>query len=336
MKITHILMCLLMVVPWAANATSPLGSYNVDTKGITISGISSGAFMAVQMQVAYSSTFSGVGSIAGGIYWCAEGDQNRAQTTCMVMPAQINSADQIAEAKTLAAQGAIDPLSNLLNQPVYIYASPSDSVVNPVSSDKLQEFYTALATPSLIKTEHSIKSAHGQPTLSSGNACQFGMLPWILNCGFDAAGELLQTLYGTLNPRGTFIASHLLQFSQANFGNAQTPLYANGWVYVPAACAGGQQCKLHVALHGCQMSPDFIQDQYVRLAGYNEWAETNNMIVIYPQSTKLGVANPDACWDWYGFTGQNYATKSGAQMIAIKNMIDQVTGAATVRTAARK
>jgi len=31
--------------------------------------------------------------------------------------------------------------------------------------------------------------------------------------------------------------------------------------------------------------------------------------------------NPQGCWDWFGYTGANYATKSGLQMMAIKSMI---------------
>jgi len=306
-----------------ADALKP---YKIDPARVTVSGISSGAFMAVQLHVAYSSVFSGAASIAGGIYWCAEGDGQRAQTTCMYMPQSIQSSDQIAKAKALAASGDIDPLSNLANHPVYIYASPKDMIINPMNSDKLVEFYSAFTSANLIRTEHSIESAHGMPTLDQGNACNLAMSPWILKCNYDAAGELLKTMYGNLQPRGQADASHLLQFSQADFGNAQTPLFATGWIYVPTACANGETCGLHVALHGCQMNPDYIQDQFVKEAGYNEWAETNHMIILYPQSAKLGQANPYACWDWFGFTGANYVTKSGAQMTAIKKMVDRVMG----------
>ena len=44
-------------------------SYNIDVgAGITVSGLSAGGFMAVQMHVAYSDLFTGVGVIAGGTY----------------------------------------------------------------------------------------------------------------------------------------------------------------------------------------------------------------------------------------------------------------------------
>src|ERR1700731_5417416 len=40
----------------------------------SISGISSGAFMAVQFGTAWSSVIRGVGVVAGGPYWCAKAD----------------------------------------------------------------------------------------------------------------------------------------------------------------------------------------------------------------------------------------------------------------------
>lgn len=51
---------------------------------IAVAGLSSGAFMAVQMHVAYSATFTaGVGSFAGGPFYCAEGSIGNAFPRCM-------------------------------------------------------------------------------------------------------------------------------------------------------------------------------------------------------------------------------------------------------------
>jgi poly(3-hydroxybutyrate) depolymerase len=43
---------------------------DIDPSKVTVSGLSSGGFMAVQMHVAYSSVFSGAGIFAGGPYYC--------------------------------------------------------------------------------------------------------------------------------------------------------------------------------------------------------------------------------------------------------------------------
>jgi poly(3-hydroxybutyrate) depolymerase len=50
----------------------PLGIYDIDPSSISVSGFSSGGFMAAQLGIAYSSLFqSGFGVFAGGPYDCA-------------------------------------------------------------------------------------------------------------------------------------------------------------------------------------------------------------------------------------------------------------------------
>jgi poly(3-hydroxybutyrate) depolymerase len=43
-------------------------SFNISSKSITVSGISSGAAMAVQLHVAFSSVIEGLGIVAGRNY----------------------------------------------------------------------------------------------------------------------------------------------------------------------------------------------------------------------------------------------------------------------------
>ncbi|CAF1146030.1 unnamed protein product [Rotaria sp. Silwood1] len=99
-----------------------------------------------------------------------------------------------------------------------------------------------------------------------------------------------------------------------------------GFVYFPSACTKGQECSIHVALHGCKQGKAYVDDVFVRKAGYLEVAELNNLIVIFPQvrSSLLFPLNPMGCWDWWGYTKNNFATKNGPQMAAVKTMIDTV------------
>src|SRR6476646_7330373 len=53
-------------------AAPPLPSYGVDITQTSVSGVSSGGAMAVQMHVAHSSIMRGVGVIAGVTYDCAD------------------------------------------------------------------------------------------------------------------------------------------------------------------------------------------------------------------------------------------------------------------------
>jgi hypothetical protein len=52
----------------------------------------------------------------------------------------------------------------------------------------------------------------------------------------------------------------------------------------------------------------------------NEYADTNHMIVLYPQATTMA-GNPRGCWDWWGYQSAQYPLKSGPQMTAIVNMV---------------
>src|SRR5690242_16008035 len=62
-----------------------LTSYNVKLDETSVSGISSGAYMAVQFAVAHSAIIKGVGATAGGPYFCAESLFNRELTTSRVL-----------------------------------------------------------------------------------------------------------------------------------------------------------------------------------------------------------------------------------------------------------
>jgi hypothetical protein len=97
---------------------------------------------------------------------------------------------------------------------------------------------------------------------------------------------------------------------------------------------------VHVALHGCLQSRGDIGQDFVQHAGYNAWADANHIIVLYPQAHALalnayGVANPNACWDWWGYLDADptvhptYLLKTGKQISAIKRMIDRLTSGTT-------
>src|SRR5947208_4196635 len=67
---------LLVAAAWAGSgvrAADPLGRFPVDPAEVSVSGISSGAFMANQLHIAHSAGIVGAGMIAGGLYGCAVG-----------------------------------------------------------------------------------------------------------------------------------------------------------------------------------------------------------------------------------------------------------------------
>ena len=154
--------------------------------------------------------------------------------------------------------------------------------------------------------------------------------PYIVQCGFEAAEALLTHLYsGPLanasdDPHrdGT-----LVLFDQSEFftGPENTlSMHRVGYLYVPHACRAAR-CRLHIAFHGCRQDTDSIHDDFVRDAGYNRWASTNNIIVPYPQAT-ASPDNPNRCWDFWGYSGPDYYSRNGRQMRAVKAMADRLLG----------
>jgi poly(3-hydroxybutyrate) depolymerase len=98
------------------------------------------------------------------------------------------------------------------------------------------------------------------------------------------------------------------------------------FVYIPKTCES-QRCRIHVAFHGCRQGRAAVKDQFAREAGYNRWADTNRIIVLYPQAIARwwGTYNPKGCWDWWGYSGSEYHTKEGAQIRAVKAMLDRLS-----------
>lgn len=303
---------------------TPLPKLDIDTDRVTVSGVSSGAFMAVQLHLAHSAVFKGMGSVAGGIWECAKGDSSRSQTVCMRSPQSIAVKDFVDLAKQRAANHEIDELVNLDDSRIAIFASPRDSIVNPVASDKLEEFYRTFLPSAVVGRLSNPTAAHGMPTLGFGNPCGSIGKPWLLNCNDDIAGKLLSQIepgHALLMPPRAQDPAAVVYFDQTQHVGAGAHMFPWAAAYIPQACSQPTiRCGIHVALHGCQMNPDDIQSDFILHAGYNEWAESNKLIILYPQSAKEP-ANPYGCWDWFGYTGANYTSKSGAQIQAIRKLL---------------
>jgi poly(3-hydroxybutyrate) depolymerase len=318
---------------WGANA---LPQYNIDTSKISVSGLSAGGFMANQLGMAYSSTFMGVGVFAAGPYMCA-GHSN--YTACMynanISASQLTTMQNSIQSFSTA--GTIDSKANIANQKIYIFSGTSDYTVGPNLTDALNTQYQNNGATNIEYVKRA-STAHVFPTdfdSTGNNSCSSSASPYISNCGYDGAKAALTKFYGTLNARNDApAASNYVEFNQAAYTASNPGMAANGWLYVPQSCATGTQCKLHVALHGCQQSTDKIGDKFVKNTGYSRWADTNHIIVLFPQAkvdnTNRSTAasgslpNPNACWDWVGWYGSNFARKAGAQMTAIKAMVDRI------------
>ncbi|MCW7537224.1 hypothetical protein OOT46_05085 [Aquabacterium sp. A7-Y] len=307
---------------------APLPQLSIDASQVGVSGLSSGGYMAVQLHVAYSSTFKrGAGVVAGGPFYCAEGTVLNATGRCMTHSGGIPLSNLVTTTRNWAASGQIDPLENLSGSKVYMFSGLLDSAVRTAVMNDLLTYYKNFVPAANIVYRKDINAEHAFVTEDYGNDCATKAAPYISDCNFDLAGQILNHLHGPLNPRNSGqLTGRLIEFDQTAFVNGHA-MANTGWAYVPQSCAAGTRCKLHVVLHGCLQNTATVGQQYVQNTGYNRWADTNNMVLIYPQTSILAT---NGCWDWWGYDSPDYAKKSGPQMRAIKAMVDRVSSGAPV------
>lgn len=348
--------------PAAADDVRPvrekLAVCSVNIERSSVSGLSAGGFFANQFFIAHSGIMSGVGVFAGGPYGCARGEILRALNDCMSYPWFLTDeviAQLLDDAKKSAEQALIDPLENLKRKRVFLFSGKADKTVKPLVVEKVYGWYIAAGvSPDRISYRRDIGAGHAMPTVKYGNPCdEASKAPWMSACDYDGAGEALKHIYGDLNPPApvTPATGKLVEFEQKDFVDpqpqnreelaAKTGLNEFGYAYIPKPCQEGRECRIHVVFHGCRQVYDRDPDgrdldkggaafglQMVMHAGYNEWANTNRLIVLYPQAQKTD-SNPNGCFDWWGYTGGargRYATREAPQIKAVRAMLKALSG----------
>jgi predicted esterase len=305
----------------------------------TVSGLSSGGYMAVQMHVAHSATFNASSIFAAGPYFCAESSFSYAEEKCMYYLMGGPDTDKlISYTNDQAAKKTIDDPANMKDDKIFIYSGSKDTVVDPKVVHALETYYEAFVPSANIKSNFALASQHCIPTLNYGETCGQLKSPYIGDCAYDGAGTALQQMLGTLSPAKTAVAANLKEFDQTEFFSGvgkDICLDDTGFIYIPTACAdGATACKLHVSFHGCSQEQASIGSDYANHAGFNTWAEANNIVVVYPYAlANQALSNPNACWDWWGYTDPSknevtYTLQSGVQIAFAKAIVDTLMGVA--------
>lgn len=324
-----------------ARAAEELPALGADLQGLTVSGVSSGGYMAVQFQVAHSKLVRGAGVLAGGPYYCAEGSTWRALNNCM-SPSSWSPLPPLAQLKsrveTLAQSGRIDPLINLRDDRVWLLSGGKDHTVEAPVMDALAAFYREWLPAGAIQYTKPADAGHAMISTAdpNPNACSTSEAPFINRCGdLDAAGELLKHLLGSLQVPAKPAHGEIISFDQRPFVDGKpidASLADEGYAYVPQSCLNGA-CRVHVVFHGCRQNVTQIDRRFIEGAGYNAWADSNRLIVLYPQTVaRSGLAggswkwlyNPKGCWDWWGYSGIDYHTRDGVQIKAVRAMIERL------------
>ena len=397
----------------AAAADAALPALKLSRDGVTVSGLSSGGYMAGQFQVAFSGLLSGAAVLAAGPYGCTRGQLSTAMRECSCptdlapwltqFPGWTGIGCRVPSASELAVRADtaltlnrlyLDDPANLARQRVWLLQGSQDPVVAPPLVEAAANFYRQHGVAaSAIKLRPVAGAGHGLPVPGGPVACKLTASPYLTDCpGVDAAGELLAWLYGAPgSASGTALGAApaapadasagapadasagaaptaglapgvaprpagLMAFDQRRYRQHGVfdGLDDSGWLYVPAACTaqsgGTSTCRLHVVFHGCAQGQGFagpsgqpIGRTFVEGAGYNRWAESHHLVLLYPQvraSTPSPAdqargatyqLNPQGCWDFWGYTNRDealtgvfrvYARRGAPQMAAVKRMVD--------------
>lgn len=332
----------------------------------SISGLSSGAFMTVQLHIAHSASFIGAGVIAGGPYRAAQ--TFRAAPTvpmscilnslyvAMTPLTQATAPDVTKLLAQVRATEDIDDLAHIRDARMYIFTGLCDQVVNQYAVRSTKAFYEGLGVaPENLMFVDDVKAGHSIITMNPEDSPLDANRPPYINRGdFIQSHQILDHLYGGLgpvHPAAQKAQGHLMRFEQAEFtqvGHDRACMAEFGYVYVPSTVTPERPARgVHIALHGCKQGyayVDFVNgkadirnqppygQRYMRTTGYLEWAEANNLIVLFPQADggdSNRVQNPDGCWDWWGYSAEDldnpdYYTKNAVQIRAIHGMLERI------------
>lgn len=313
---------LLAALPMAFIPLKDLSHLNAQS--VTVSGLSSGAMMAAQILVTDSTKIQGAGIVAGAPFDCAEGSLVQAYQ-CMDNPEDTDINHLLDVTHELARTRQIDSLVNLKNRYLYILHGRKDSVVQPKSGPNTLQYFSGLIDPSHIKTEFNLNSDHGFPTPNRGHQCDKADTPWINNCNYDTAQNVLEQVLQRKLIAGTQKKENLVKLDISSRLLPGATMNTTAIAYVPTACHNpDSKCDLHVVFHGCRQTLDEAGWDFILQSGYNDWAENNKIVILYPNIVK-SLFNPKGCWDWWGYTGPEYNTKNSVQIRSIVNLIKTLT-----------
>lgn len=336
----------LAAAPPAAAGRPPGGDLPALRIGETfVAGISSGGYMATQLQVAHSSRIAGAGVVSAGPYWCALGNVAVALQSCTADTVPRDLATLHAVTADFERRGLIDPTANLATSRTWFFHGTEDpTVLRPVADD-LAAWYRHYGVP--LTYRDTVAAGHGWISPDGPVPCGATAPPYVNDCSpYDAQADMLGVLLGGVKaPSAAAAKGSLTTFSQDPYavparpglgdptrpGAAGIGMGETGHLYTPPACAAGAECDLLVVLHGCQQTAEQIGTTFVDTSGLRPWADANRLVLLHPQARPdplLG--NPKGCWDWWGYLGPAdvdlHATKRGPQVATVMAMVDALGG----------
>jgi hypothetical protein len=288
---------------------------------VSISGISSGAAMAVQYAVAHSASVVGVGSIAGPGWGCAGGSVSHAINDCMCGRHPVQAQTDLAHSFADNNPPAIDPLNAgkpKALQRAYVFQSVADRVVVAQSGKASIDFLTAfIGTVPVVDRgnsgDDSDHAGHGIISPDGTDACRAdgNEATYVRHCGAeDNAGKLFHALYGANSaydpskrvsaiPESevwTFDQQRIIDAVKDKAGEIAPDSFF--WIF---PVKSSRRENLDLAQTGYLYVPPSCRQSgsncrvhialhgckqdaknFATTAGYNNWAEYYKVIVVYP------------------------------------------------------
>ncbi len=357
-----------MSVPSGVDTLPALGA---DLTRCSVSGLSSGAFMTVQLHLAHSSMFIGAGVVAGGPYRCVESFPTASAIAedawvqnaffiCMnpLIPEAGPKVPRLLEiAQQTAADGMIDPLHHLKKARLYIFTGTEDKVVDSAVVETTRAFYVGLGVdPDNILFDDRVPAGHALLTTNPEDNPLDANEPPYLNRWSEPtmqSWQILDHIYGKLTPPGGPPRGRLMAFDQRPFfgDESRASMSRLDYVYVPPQTKKNVRPRVHVALHGCKQGASYVNlvnglpdkansppygNRYVTTTGYNEIADANDIVVLYPQVEGIDdgrTQNPEGCWDWWGYSSPDaaapdYYSQHAIQIRAVHAMLQRLGSSA--------
>ncbi len=314
-----VLSAVVLALSFASHAALPPLKLNLDQT--TVSGLSSGGYMAAQFQLAHADWVKGAAIVAAGPVYCAQNNLMTALDHCInKVGSPIPLAEINKQLKDWSVQGLLASEAQIKQSKIWLLHGTADQKITKAVADALHQQYQQWLPATQLSYIQDKNFAHHMPTVSEGSACETSEAPFLGKCNYDAAGEALKFIQAGLKAPADISSGTVYPIEQQKIaGELAATMAEQGYVYVPKSCEQGKSCTLHISFHGCNQHAEAVGMAYVEKAGFNRYADSNNIVVLYPQSraSNLMPMNPQACWDWWGYTDANYANRKGQQIQAI-------------------
>ena len=235
-------------------------------------------------------------------------------------------------AERLAEHDRIDPIADVKTDRIYLFTGTNDhTVVRPIVAARAPILSGSRRAGGQILYVSDMSAGHAFVTDERGPECDHSGKPYIVDCDYDQAGALLEHITARSTSRAKQTTGRFKVFDQESFteGSLQ-PRVERRWPRStsPQACEANAGCRVHIAFHGCGQNRTVVGDAFARDSGYARWADTNNLIVLFPQTATTPL-NPQGCWDWWGYTGANYLTREAPQITAVYRMLERLSAPRT-------